>query len=455
MDIAPKSVGSLHVSEDDLFTNNLDFFSTPKRETALSGSYVVAYKPTHLDNGGPYQFNIASQGSSFIDLPSTRVYLKVKVTETDDTIVGDAQAVAPVNNFGCAFFEQTTIDFDGSAAPELSNSDMDYKSYFETVLSYDFMSETSGHLEAQGFKMDDAAKFNTFTLDAAANSDDGFTRRAKWIQTSHSFLTVSPLLSDFFQIERYFPPGRKLTVTLHRAKDDHLLLSTSRTTLENGTQKTDSFKIIVQDIKLFVKHVTLTDEVTTKMLNKMLNTPLRYSFTKNIMKRFTIPQATQSEVIPYFLQGSFPRSVIVSFHQLAATNNLASNPFFLNHFNLSYAVLRINGVSVPSVPYEPDWTTPTGFMREYRSLYDNIGIKHSNASCMVAPGYFKTGLFFLAFDLTPDGCNGFHKHLHSTGVMELEVRFKTPLANPIACIAMFSFDAELTFTPDNKFSVTY
>ena len=458
MEIAPKAVGALQISENDLFANKLDFFSKPGKEVSMADSTLVAYKPAHLDDNGPYVFDIASQGNQFIDLNATRLLIKVKVTQDNisNTQIGEKN-VAPINNFGCSFIDQIDIEFDGESVPELTNTDLGFKSYVETVLSYDSNSEHS-HLLCQGFEMDALGEFEKFDYEdntPLANVQ----KRSKWISTSDSFTTVSPLMSDFFQGDKFFPPGYKITLRMNRAKDDHLIKHKVKITppagAQDGTPITyKNFKIIVQDVKLFVRYISLTDQMTSKILEKIRLSDMHFPFTKNIVKKFTLPKDTNFHDVPYFVQGSLPRSVILTFRDHNAQNNKLKNPYYFRPFNLTYAALKVNGVSIPSIPYEPDWNTRTGFNRELRDFYDNIGVKNANISRIVTPEYYKDGLFFLAFDLSPDKCNGYHKHMKKAGTIDLELRFSN-LTENIVVMGLLSYDAMLNFTPNKKFSIEY
>ena len=55
------------------------------------------------------------------------------------------------------------------------------------------------------------------------------------------------------------------------------------------------------------------------------------------------------------------------------------------------------------------------FARLYRAFYDNLGFYHGASSNGITPEMFQDGCFLIPFDLTPDRCNGFHKHTPESG----------------------------------------
>ncbi len=69
---------------------------------------------------------------------------------------------------------------------------------------------------------------------------------------------------------------------------------------------------------------------------------------------------------------------------------------------------------------------------------------------MMTPALFVNGLTLFAFDLTPDLCGGYHIHRRKTGNIDLEVRFKTALAQSIYAIVLCTYDAQVLIQKENK-----
>jgi hypothetical protein len=51
------------------------------------------------------------------------------------------------------------------------------------------------------------------------------------------------------------------------------------------------------------------------------------------------------------------------------------------------------------------------------------------------------GSTIFAFDLTPDMCNGYHRHSYRTGAITLHLGFAKPTAEPIQLLALSVYDA--------------
>ena len=89
-------------------------------------------------------------------------------------------------------------------------------------------------------------------------------------------------------------------------------------------------------------------------------------------------------------------------------------------------------------------------MREYRALYDNIGVQYQDHGAVIDIDLFKAGCMIVAFDLSPDACNGFHNHIHKTGTIDLELLFHQPLPSTIVVHILATYNALLTIQPNKE-----
>jgi hypothetical protein len=71
-------------------------------------------------------------------------------------------------------------------------------------------------------------------------------------------------------------------------------------------------------------------------------------------------------------------------------------------------------------------------------------VSHNDLTSQVNKALYKGGCTLFAFDLSPDGCNGFHFHPKRTGTIDLNMRFNDDLDGPIYVIVMATYDSCLT-----------
>ena len=437
MDVINPAIGALQISEVDVVSDASDVFTMPGVEMTMMDNNQTAYRPTSLTDDGPYVFTIEPQGNKVVELNSIRLRIKAKVVKnngTDFTIADTAEGVvdtapALVNNFIGSFVKTTDISLDGVQISDLSNPHMNLKQYLETIVSYG-RDARDGHLRAQGFFMDEG--------DFSKNSN--CAKRQKFIKNSAIFSFEGPINSDFFQNEKNFIPGVSIGLTITRSPDSFLI---------HAKDETESYKLKILDMQLYVKHVTLTDEATMMYLKHLATKTAIIPMTKNVLKTFGFGTGMSTLSIPNMIRGRIPHQLFIFMTTSDDQNKYKENPFNFRHFNLNHAVIHVNGVQIPGSAYEPSWTN-NGQVHLYRSFFDNVGIKMGDYGCCIDDENFPAGCTILAFDLSPDGCNGAHKHMAKQGSIDLEFKLGTPTPAAVVLHVLSSYDAILQISPSKE-----
>ena len=84
---------------EECSTSPLEWFDVPPTQTAVEKSYFSEYQPlTSLHDGSTIDFYIPASTDDYVDLQSTRLYLKCQLTQMNGTDVPDDQFPAPVND---------------------------------------------------------------------------------------------------------------------------------------------------------------------------------------------------------------------------------------------------------------------------------------------------------------------------------------------------------------------
>src|SRR5882757_1102722 len=89
------------------FSSNVNYFDLPPTDLTSVSSEVTQYFPLapYRDNENPIQFLILGSPTHYLDLHSARLYLKVRILNTDATNITTADAVGPTFNFFPALFQ--------------------------------------------------------------------------------------------------------------------------------------------------------------------------------------------------------------------------------------------------------------------------------------------------------------------------------------------------------------
>jgi hypothetical protein len=375
------------------------------------------------------------------------LFLQLKIVNADGTDLADNANVAPVNLIANALFKSIDVEVGGVLVAELGNMHANYKAYIETVLSYS-QPAIASHLRSSMFITDTEKHFSNFVVPAAATAtvvevkgNYGFHNRRVTFEKSKSVQLMTPVHCDFMQTDKYLPPGVLLLLRFNRANDSFVLMSNTANA---------SYKIVVEKIRLHVRHIRLNDGIIKQHMVSFQKQPAIYHINKTVMKTYAYPPGLPEIVVQNMFTGVLPKTIIVMMVKASSfSGTYATNPFEFEHFGMSSGALRINGDQVPSEPYRPDWDKAL-YTREYRELFDNIGISHNDMGNIITPTLFAGGMFMMAFDLTPDRCNGRHYHPRQSGVIDLELSFKTELTSAINILAFATYDAIVMIDKNNK-----
>ena len=150
---------------------NFDYNEKVMVETAQVGSRSFSIGPIGgvVNQAGPFTFRIEPMGDSYLQLNRARLEARCRVVKPNgENISLWEDVVAPVNLLGATMWETCTVlinthdRVNGSAATNVG-----YKAYLETMLSYDSDSRTT-QLHTQFFNLDSPGQFNNMKAGKAA-----------------------------------------------------------------------------------------------------------------------------------------------------------------------------------------------------------------------------------------------------------------------------------------------
>lgn len=454
-------IGSMQTSFQDLFSPanmSLNPFYTSKSEDFMEGGITCLYQPSSLTSSGPWNFDIRGKGSNnMLQMNQTRILTSVKIVKNatnDELDLTDYLSI--VNLFGNSLIKSIDIDINGVNIPALSNNHYNYKSYIETILSYG-MDACKSQLVSSGYYPDKAGLFDEMrkpvdNVNDLPNGDDGernegFRVRAIPIQRSAVVQFVSTLHSDFMHSSKCLIPDIDMRIRINREDDKFLILSA-----ENKI-----FKIEIVDMKMELHWITINNILANEIQKKLNNGVLAlYEFNKTEISSHSIANGFHNgNINNLHVGGILPKSItVVMVDENAMSGDYKKNPYNFKHFDNNLAYIKVNGQNIPADPYTPNFDKKL-YQREYRALLDNSGISHNDAGINLNPNAFANGSYILKFDLSPDKCNGWHKHKKRTGSIDLILGFAKPLPNSINIIIMKEFDATLTIDKNKTVVVDY
>jgi len=422
-----KGVGGLTLTENNVIAHSTDIFSLASQEASMKSGRSLIIRPLNMSDDGPFEFEIPPLDLQYMMPSATRLEMKLKIVQEDGANLPADAVVGFINGIGTTLFNTITVDINTKPLPELTNSLAQYKSYFENVLTYGYDARNTA-LRAQQFHMDTNEHFESFTHNLGLNARKAICKESKTFQVS------SPIHSDFFQTDKLLPPGLSILLRLHRAADSFVIM----------TNDNKRYKLKMMDMKLYVRFITLSNELTSKHINLFEKRPAIYPLLKTVIKTKQYATGLQAVSWPNMFVGRLPKSLILGI--LASENfngNYAKNPFNFKHHSCTDVSLKVNGAEVPTGGYHQDFDDLI-FLKSYQEFQDNIGILHDNVGNVVSPDYYRGGCAFYAFDLSPDLCNGYHFHEPLMGNIHLDLTFKNATTEPLTVVAFSSFDMLIT-----------
>ena len=427
-------VGTFITENHELASSGLALFDQPIIDSSLlQGKFITIYPSSVLQDNGPFDFIIPSDGQDFTDLPFTRLEGCIEIVSSDGTKLKDADLNAYVNLLPQSLFKQIEVSVNNTQIADLSTPTYAFKSYIETVLTYPKdAKETTLLLEH--FNKDTLEKENIFTLlnSISFNKRNQFAKKGK--------IYFSMLLHiDFFHSTKLLLPGCEIKLKFIRNSDTFSLLG-----------DTLQAKIKFHELKLMIRRVTVEPTIASKIEDAINKTPAIYPITQSKIKTFLIPKDVRQERISNIFRGVLPRSIIVGFVTTDAANGtINANPFKFEHFKLNHFQMYINGDPLLTEAFQPDFAN-SKFFREYRWFMDNLGWAHDKESNGVTMEEFKTNTFFLPFDLSPDLSNGATLSQLKEGSLDVLVSFNENLAQNVQMIVFATFNELLLIDKDRN-----
>ena len=412
--------------------SEVDLFRVPPTQQSLERGRWIDYAPlSSVENPDSAITFLIAGTDEYIDLSKTILTVTGKITKKDGKarLDGNDQAnVAPVNNFLHSLFRQVDVYLNGKQVTPAMGT-YAYRSYIETLLSYDvsakqsqfssalYYKDTAGHMDEVGA----LASSKTLNYKNTSNSDAseklyvpesgnvGFAKRHQFIKNGNRFVLSGPIFADIFMTDRLLLNMMDLKVVLNRSSDAFSLMDRNDPLIEP--------KVHFTDVVLKVRKVKVDQSVSDGVERMLKQTPALYPIRRVECKILTIPTNVPNVRQDNIFSGLIPNSFVFGLvHVDAATGHYEKNPYNFQHFNVTSVSLTANGQEIPfkqlTLKYPKDDTgkidpakdTELDFDEAYNTLFSGTGKIYSNAGLDISREDYPGGYALYAFDLTPDMC---------------------------------------------------
>ena len=329
-------------------------FKEPNTNIALQKIEFVDYRPVNQLTGEVVEFNVPGTSTQYIDLKSTRLYVKVKVVKGDGTpIHGDNKAIL-TNMALQSLWSQVDVSLQQQLVTKIG-ANYPYKCMFDLLLE-DELDPDDAELQAQLYFKETGKLHNADPLTAGNSSLD-----TRWELTAADSVDLAgPLYVDMMQQPRYLLNGVPVNIKLWPSRDPFRLIS---------PDVSPNYKVVLMDAFLRMGMVTMNPDVIMAHASTLEKEKAMYPIRRSVIKTYTISEGSFNFNVDDIFQGEVPSSLAFGIVSSAAYNgNYGKNPYNFKHYDLNFACFYVNGQATPKKALQPNFEEES-YIEAYLSLF--------------------------------------------------------------------------------------
>ena len=464
-------------SSDIAYDSSLDIFEIPVSNLGVADTKFISYKPVNSYNiEGNIKFRVPAAGNCYFDLrelyiktsvrimkgngqplppgprsvwnesratpliPPARVRRMVKAEakdeeeeeEEDDKMDSDDEGpvndddglwrVGPVAYLAHSLWDGVEVRFNDCVVHG-GQTGYSYRAVLNTLLGENDL--TDEELQCGMFIKDTAAHMNDIDFDSTKNT--GLLKRTRMMQESRTVELLSKLDVDCFKTNKALVNGVSIDLTLVPTSSAFRLLTPNK--------KYTDYVLEIVDISLELKLISPSNQVLVAHQAVMQSnlSRARYFYLKEDIRKFSIPQNSNSFFIEDAFNGKVPNSLTICFIASdALTGRMSKNPYVFNHFKLTYLNVSISGRPSPAGALSYDFENGK-YIRGYMDLYSGKVGSGSNSQ-RITLEEFTNGYSIFRVVLNPQNES---EHFPSVreGSVRLECRFAEQLKESVIMLA--------------------
>ena len=404
--------------------SEFNYFTEPMKSTIYVRDFYRDVNPiATLQQSAPIEFLIRGSPDLYIDLNNSKLEVKCKITMPDGTNV-TGSPVGPVNLTMHSLFQSVDMEINGKSVTD-PNQLYSYRAFFETLLTYDESVLGTRALD-QGWERDTPGKVDDCDT---AGPNLGLKNRAVRFADSATETFIGPLHLDLWNQEKDIPANLDIKIRLIPHASKWVLLNK----LGNGVTQPD-YKMVITNARLLVHINQLTPEMVLAHQKMLQKTNMRLDHTRVVMKQLHIPSGVNSIQFDNVFMGQIPDRITLGLvRDDAVTGSWTLNPYNFEHYDLNFIVITVNGVAVPAIPLEPNFTTGD-YKREYTAMLEALGLDIGSKMINLKATEWAKGYTIFVFKLTPGPIGDLVRSTPRSGAARLELKFKNPTPRNISVI---------------------
>lgn len=410
--------------------NELSLFNVPPNQVAIEKIYHSENRPlANFTDSNTIEFAISGQGSEYLDLKRSRLYVRAKIVKADGSALTDDDTTSIINLPLQTMWSQIDVYMNNQLV-SLNTSHYPWKAYLKTMLSSG-RDEQDSQLQSQLFFKDSYALDD---MDPKSGGNPGLLRRRGYTKKSREFELEGPLCEDVFQLDKYLIQGVDLYIKLYRASESFVL-----TSKETGP----SYKLQILDIVFKACKIKVDAGIIVNHVKEIEKTPVKYYLPRTEIKKNTIAEKSSGFVWDNMFPVRPSVLVIGLISQKSENGSYDSNPLNFKHYSATEVGLYVNGESLPARPLKLDFGDDRKYTAAYLNLFEACGKINKDCGLVITREDFQLGYALYVFSLDANCLDQDYINLVKHGNVRLEIKFATPLPETVTCIAYAQYSSLL------------
>jgi hypothetical protein len=398
-----------HTVETMLSALNL-FEPCPVQTSVLGGNWLH-FKPLQaISESGPISFFVPGNGSSYVDMNKTMLYLKMKVLKEDGSVLLPTDPdYTVVNNTMSTLFNEVKFEL---ANQQVSNSNMmyHYQAYIQNLFNFSHLAKDS-HLSSVLWYEDSANQL----LDLRYG---GNRARRKLVEKSAEVEMMGKLHCNLLSIDKYLPNEVNMKLQFYRNPAALVCLS------DDPTVK---LKIEILDMTLMVRKVDINPGILLAHAKLLETTTMKLGYRRVEMQNYTLPSGIMQKSLDNLFLSRLPSRLVFGLVMNSSfCGKIDENPFDFQHFDLNHVSLTVNGRAVNSAPYKIDFGKKLHVV-PYVFSHIGVGCHLLDDGFCLSRDSFAGGFALFTYDFSHDLCGDNHFSPAESANVRLELGWSKAL----------------------------
>ena len=381
------------------------------------------------------------KSNDYTALHNSYLVVTCKVTKANNVDCDHAATTSPdlvciANNFAQTIWKNVKVSVNGVEVEDSAGLHP-YRAYLEALFNHgQKILEKRGAMI--GWAKDTSGKLDKNTK---GGGNTGMDNRSKPFASSKEVSLVTKLSCDMMEEKVYLPPQWDIGLRLERSPNNFVLIAGAETT---------AYELHITALKLIVQRIKIREELAVahkRLFASLPDNKLRYPARRIAMSRHVVNTGVRNARLKLFENCTLPDRVLIAFISKTASEGLyAENPFNFAHKNVNKVYLEVNSMSVPRVAYEPDFSKPHGYIREFYETLAFVGANEGNNTLTLTPDEYGHGFTVFPFCLVPRREHGALLGEQRVGLATLNLTFSAATDDVFEVVVLAETRASFVFS---------